>query len=887
MSACCELSATKTMAHIGLQILWLTNIVTLTTASSSIQYRYPSASLACKTYNKTELDCSNRNLVEIPTLDQNLTTSLDLSVNNLPEITGAPFEQLQVLLLLDLRSNGISQLSVIAFRGLYSLRVLFLNNNKLTDLPADIFADLSNLIIINLDLNEFKAMPNQALSSLKSLQTLHYFSHYDHFKINLNGLQNLSHLTTMTLYVEDLQTDITSDTFQQLSHSPLQDLTFLWPWKWDNYTIDGKIFKPLAKLTRLTTCITALPVLESIHSPLYHLELLKFTFDLPVVNTTTLQVLQKWNTSLTHLTLFFLILQQIDDYSFIWTPNLTTLDLAQNEIHYLAKHAFYGLGSLKRLLLNENYLSEVPSEALQVFKKSATLQYLDLSINMFSNIPDEAFSALSSSLTYLKAEVHQTSYANVKWISVLQKLNRISLKCSEYKSIYVGLNTPLLSLEHLRINGGFRLRFRLPLCSSFPNLEEAIISNAEIANFPSALALHKCSHLIHLDLSGSIDNIDSLDLDNPNISIPTLNKLIMAKNQVTSINQIIFLKAPMLTTLDLSHNLITSIDPGIAMAYPNLENLLIDDNGLESLAGLQGLPFLQKLSASQNQITSIPTWLISRPSSSLLMRLKLSNNPYQCTCKIEPFRKWILSDTNTWLQPGQYACATPETLKGVSITGIELDCRSNTPLYLGVGFAVGILICILLITLFKYQWHIKYKLFLLYRNYRTIPDNIEEEFIELDLQYHAYVAYNDESAEDSAWVMNDLQPNMEEGPEPLRLFIKDRDFRPGNLIEMIDENMDRSRKTILVLSPNFVESEWCYHEMRMAHMRLLDHNLDVLVLVLLHTIPENKRTLSLRQLLCKKKYLKWPKDKAGQRLFWRRLRHEIKGPLHVDRCFQL
>ena len=55
------------------------------------------------------------------------------------------------------------------------------------------------------------------------------------------------------------------------------------------------------------------------------------------------------------------------------------------------------------------------------------------------------------------------------------------------------------------------------------------------------------------------------------------------------------------------------------------------------------------------------------------------------------------------------------------------------------AFAVAILTGWILIILFKYRWHIKYKLFLLYRNYHAIPNNIEEEFIELDLQFHAYV----------------------------------------------------------------------------------------------------------------------------------------------------
>ena len=156
----------------------------------------------------------------------------------------------------------------------------------------------------------------------------------------------------------------------------------------------------------------------------------------------------------------------------------------------------------------------------------------------------------------------------------------------------------------------------------------------------------------------------------------------------------------------------------------------------------------------------------------------------------------------------------------------------------------------------------------------------------LQLQHHAYVSYNDESRIDDDWVMNNLQPNMEEGPEPVKLFIKNRDFMPGqSLIEGISENIQLSRKTILVLSPQFVESEWCYHEMEMAQMRLLDEHLDVLVLVLLQDIPNDKITLSLRKLLCKKKYLRWPKDRVGQRLFWQRLREELKAPVQVDRRF--
>ena len=86
------------------------------------QNNYPFGSLACKTFNMTEMDCSNRNLLEVPKLDQNLTTSLDLSHNNLRNITNAPFEKLQALLILDMSYNALSQMTSTAFNGMQSLK---------------------------------------------------------------------------------------------------------------------------------------------------------------------------------------------------------------------------------------------------------------------------------------------------------------------------------------------------------------------------------------------------------------------------------------------------------------------------------------------------------------------------------------------------------------------------------------------------------------------------------------------------------------------------------------------------------------------------------------------------------------------------------------------
>ena len=157
--------------------------------------------------------------------------------------------------------------------------------------------------------------------------------------------------------------------------------------------------------------------------------------------------------------------------------------------------------------------------------------------------------------------------------------------------------------------------------------------------------------------------------------------------------------------------------------------------------------------------------------------------------ELSHFETGFYQTRKTLLQPGQYVFTSPENLKGMSVTAIELDCTPKTAFYLSIIIPSVLLFCMLTIILIHYRWHIKYKLLLLYRNYYPFPD-IDEDFEILQLQYHAHVAYNETSAVDEAWVMNDLQPNMEEGPDPVKLCIKSRDFIPGHfLLNSIDESI--------------------------------------------------------------------------------------------------
>ena len=109
----------------------------------------PTGILACKTYNTSKMDCSRRYLLEIPVLDKNGTTMLDLSHNQLKEIYGTPFGHLQLLTILDISNNMISNLNSTVFQGLYHFLKLDLSVNELTVFSRDVFCALYNLLYLD------------------------------------------------------------------------------------------------------------------------------------------------------------------------------------------------------------------------------------------------------------------------------------------------------------------------------------------------------------------------------------------------------------------------------------------------------------------------------------------------------------------------------------------------------------------------------------------------------------------------------------------------------------------------------------------------------------------------------------------------------------------
>ena len=885
-------------------------------------FKYPKGTLPCKLFDKTSFDCCCRDLTAIPFLPFNITsidlsrnkivtilkTSLstrefllevDLRFNQLRVINGSTFQDLGQLRKLDLSVSSIERLKQTAFVGLYRLERLLMRRNYLQKLPENIFRDLTNLHTLDLSFNHLKEVPNQALVPLNSLRKLDFFNNFFvtySFGKGFKNLTKLSYLSVVsTKYPKQRHVHLGNDTFQNLAESQLRELKVFSTYNF-SITVEEGLFEPFSNLTRLRTGFHWQNAVDSVQSNLRYFRIFLAPPNFKITRT-TLQFMSKFYSSLEHLVLSFLKITGIYGPAFTNFKNLCILDVSRvYTMQYISDDAFNGLTNLEELYLSDNQINKLPVETFKVFRHGK-LKLLDLSNNCLAVITRvDAFSSLSS-LTHLDLTNNPMRSID-RWIHALTNLKelKVSFMKTPYYVVLYRWTKPLLSLQHLDFSlMDLREMFRqdTTFCVSklAPNLESLSFAHTLLY---STSVINDLFLLKHLDVSASFVKVVNFEREWGNsVNLTNLQVLKLRSNKIISVEEMnLDITTPFLTDLDLSDNSIQTFPEPALKLLQNIRYLNLTENQLLTLNGLLDLPVVQRLDISRNLICELPFTFLDNLRSNLRI-LDASGNPFSCTCAIEPYQKWFRSNVDVILVPGsQYKCKTPDRLQEESIMEINLDCKSHAVVFGIVSILCGILTIIFVLLVVKYRWHKKYRLFLLYvmRKRKHYPVQNEEGGVNLNrVRYDAFISYAHENDRDLTWVLNDLRKNMEEGAEPFRLCIGHaRDFLPGTpLLEAITDAIHNSRKTIIVLSPSYLDSEWCYYETQHAWLRLLNEGKDVIILVLLDPIPDAKMTMWLRQFLCKKGYLLWPPDRAGQKLFFRCLRELMKMPTAVDRRYDV
>uniref|UniRef100_A0A8C8AUI1 Toll-like receptor n=1 Tax=Otus sunia TaxID=257818 RepID=A0A8C8AUI1_9STRI len=461
-------------------------------------------------------------------------------------------------------------------------------------------------------------------------------------------------------------------------------------------------------------------------------------------------------------------------------------------------------------------------------------------------------------------------------------------------------------------------------CDKLIKLETLILQKNKFESLPKvSLMTSHMKSLKYLDMSNNLLRHDAADVQCQ--WAESLTELDLSSNQLADA---VFECLPVnIKKLYLQNNQITGVPREMA-ELKSLEELNLASNRLADLPGCGGFTSLEFLNVEMNSIlTPSADFFQSCPR---VRELQAGRNPFKCSCELQDFIRlerqsggklfgWpaayvceypedlqgtqlkdfhltelacntmllLVTALLLTLVPAAYVCEYPEDLQGTQLKDFHLtELACNTMLLLVTALLLTLVLVAVVAFLCIYldvPWYVRMTWQWTQTKRRAWHNHPAEQ--ETILQFHAFISY---SERDSLWVKNELIPNLEKGEGCVRLCQHERNFVPGkSIVENIINCIEKSYKSIFVLSPNFVQSEWCHYELYFAHHKLFSENSNSLILILLEPIPPYiipARYHKLKALMAKRTYLEWPKEKSKRALFWANLRAAIS--INLPRSFE-
>ena len=273
------------------------------------------------------------------------------------------------------------------------------------------------------------------------------------------------------------------------------------------------------------------------------------------------------------------------------------------------------------------------------------------------------------------------------------------------------------------------------------------------------------------------------------------------------------------------------------------------------------------------------------------LRLKHSNitvdmarNPFECSCDTLASLQWIRDHKTFFTKFEQYSCSRFNTMIAFTSLNYILDqLQSQSSFNIIIGTSAGLLGFVVLVIaisvcIHRHKWDIRF-FFIKFVAKRNVYQKLEEARIEYE--FDAFVAYH---KNDMNWVLNELFENLGDTDPPkdvpnqprFRLCLHDRNFIPGDTIEdNIVRAIERSRKTILVLSKSFLTSEWCRFELQMARMESFEQGRNLIITVMLESLPIDTMPRTLRRMVEKNTHIVWSDDPNQKTIFWGKMRRAL------------
>ncbi|GAB6032504.1 TIR [Chamberlinius hualienensis] len=831
---------------------------------------------------------------------------LELAYNEIDVIADNAFASMYNLHTLVLGHNRLTHIDSFTLNGLYVLSLLSVDYNRLDSVHVDAFRNCSHLQDLHLNGNSLFAVP-EAIQQLQFLKTL------DLGENHINNIQNASYRGLQQLHglrlIDNNISNLTRGTFSDMPALRILNLA-----RNSIQYIEPSTFDKNQNLHAIRLDSNFLVDINGLFANLPNLMWLNISanqltwFDYALIPL-GLQWLDIHSNHIDSFGNYFELESKLQ---------LQTMDASFNKIVEIAGNSIPD--SIQLLFLNDNRITTIQP---YTFLKKHNLTRVDLFGNKIETMDLNALRLNPVADDRIMPEFYMGGNpfqcdCKMEWLQRINNLAQLRQhpRIMDLESIYCRLLhhqdrvtfVPLVEVQPAQFLCSYSTHcFPVCHCCDFDacDCEMTCPTNCTCYHDQSWLAnIVSCSRRNYSDMPYRIPmDATEVYLDGNNIWTLSSHSFIGRKNMkilylnnsnIHVINNRTFNGLRALQVLHLEDNGLVELKGYEFERLENLRELHLNNNKLRFINNITFIPLrsLQILRLDGNLLTDFAVW--NNIVNPLLVLLTLGRNPWSCNCRfMENYQNWLSITHEVVKDADAIQCVHNQSVivtEGIPMLEFNLTvCDNSTAAHtvvqprlsedylpiLVVTLSIFAFIVLIMLVVFVFRHEMRVKLYSRY-GVRLCHKGGHRSASDDGKLFDAFVSY---SSKDENFVMQVLAPELEGGDPPYMLCLHYRDFPVGAYVsDTIVEAIESSSRTILILSDNFIKSEWCRFEFKSAHHQVLKDRKKRLVVILLGEVAQRDLDPDIRLYLKTNTYLQW-----GDKLFWEKLRFALPDVRHRNK----
>ena len=755
---------------------------------------------------------------------------IDLSGNIISSVESDTFVQQSKLTTLILSRNKITRFEYSSMKGLVSLNHLDVSQNILSTFPSSEFESMENLNHFNISNNKLNAVPD-----LKYLQNL--------VVVDVHS-NNVTALTSTTFDVQSLtQINLSYNKIRRIPRNVFNEPQSLKVLDMSNNIIESIEQNAFWGCGRL----------EVLNLNSNHIKEISAHF----IDISSLKILELQGNELSGSV-----------YDGLFPNSISNLNLSENNITSMDPYALYKLKHIQYIDVRNNNIKTMRSLSLEVSPSTKMLRpqilvsgnplVCDCELKWLREMGislKPGFSKPAKIMDFNEIECYSDFHAS---LTKLKDLDPDAMLCS-YDLECVQSTCMCCDYE------GCVCRWTCPEgCSCFRSNDHKTV-NYVMCNSNNLTSIPVHLPNIATDLWFENNQLHSIE-KHSFLGVESAKVLFLNNSGIESIENASFVGLHQLVSLYLQANHISELLYGMLNGLDNVREINLEDNELSVIDYnvFVDTPALQKLYLANNRLVRIPdsVFYITRHAA----QLSLSGNPWSCDCE---FWTGLVHNVNILgrnVTDRDYIECTKQLRNGSEIDmyasesetstacpELELLITDNIPkpvkesihkeydLTMFIAIVAGIICIVILFGILFWQ-----KNFFAIFCFSNFGVRLHSQPEEINKLYDAFISY---SEKDEDFVNHQLVRKLEEMPRNYKTQrLLQRDPVDNDFTAVFSSCVNKSRRTIVVVSKNFLEHEWRQHEYQSAHHSELQRKKSTLILLFLDKTNKVKIDQGLRYL---------------------------------------